>query len=370
MRIGNTTKNWTQNCFVFAGPAIAWPNRRHFFNRSGWANVTPIASHYDYQGHSRAVTFCGTNDTNKRSTQSLGAYGMEGGSSLWNNATPEALPPDVFLICGDRAWQGFPRNIYGGPCYLGQLTLLAPDRQWWKKVTTHPKRGVTGLPPDCDDRITLPSTTERVFMALSVPGAASGTALNQLGKLTCWAEKQASVTTKVLQSLLEDQSSLQHAVLQNRAAIDFLQLAQGHGCEDFEGMCSMNLSDHSKSIHKQLHWLEQHANQIQQNQGFFDGLLTSLFGNLPPCLNSLIIEILRICIVLLAVGIIICICFSCLKKALSKITKHTWLAQKQEGGIVESWLDERGHSLVPLSNLGSDLEVSLGSGGHGILLGR
>ncbi|KFR17721.1 hypothetical protein N306_08836, partial [Opisthocomus hoazin] len=60
------------------------------------------------------------------------------------------------------------------------------------------------------------------------------------------------------------------------AAIDFLLLAQGHGCEDFEGTCWMNLSDHSKSIHRQLPWLEQHANQIQQNQGFFDGLLTLL----------------------------------------------------------------------------------------------
>jgi len=183
-------------------------------------------------------------------------------------------------------------------------------------------------------------------MALLVPGAAGGAALNQLGKLTCWAQKQASVTTKDLQSLLEDQSSLRHAVLQNRDEIDFLLLAQGHGCEDFEGMCCMNLSDHSKSIHKKLQWLEQHANQIQQNQGFFDGLLTSLFGNLPTWLNSLIIEISRICIVLLAVGIIICICFSCLKRALSKMTKQTWLAQKQEGEIVESWMDERGHNLV------------------------
>ncbi|KGL96879.1 hypothetical protein N301_12133, partial [Charadrius vociferus] len=36
------------------------------------------------------------------------------------------------------------------------------------------------------------------------------------------------------------------------AAIYFLLLAQGHGCEDFEGMCCMNLSDHSSSIHEQL----------------------------------------------------------------------------------------------------------------------
>ncbi|KFV57765.1 hypothetical protein N341_03053, partial [Tyto alba] len=40
------------------------------------------------------------------------------------------------------------------------------------------------------------------------------------------------------------------------AAIGFLLLAQGHGCEDFEGMCCMNLSDHSESIHKQLRQLK------------------------------------------------------------------------------------------------------------------
>ncbi|KFO52781.1 hypothetical protein N302_10265, partial [Corvus brachyrhynchos] len=32
------------------------------------------------------------------------------------------------------------------------------------------------------------------------------------------------------------------------AAIDFLLLAHGHGCEDFDDMCCMNLSDHSKSV--------------------------------------------------------------------------------------------------------------------------
>ncbi|KGL74286.1 hypothetical protein N309_10718, partial [Tinamus guttatus] len=41
------------------------------------------------------------------------------------------------------------------------------------------------------------------------------------------------------------------------AAIDFLLLAQGHGCEDFDGLCCMNLSDHSKSIHKSIQELQQ-----------------------------------------------------------------------------------------------------------------
>ncbi|KGL72786.1 hypothetical protein N309_01369, partial [Tinamus guttatus] len=35
-------------------------------------------------------------------------------------------------------------------------------------------------------------------------------------------------------------------------AIDFLLLAQGHECEDCDGMWGMNLSDHSESIHKSI----------------------------------------------------------------------------------------------------------------------
>ncbi|KFO52996.1 hypothetical protein N302_14968, partial [Corvus brachyrhynchos] len=32
------------------------------------------------------------------------------------------------------------------------------------------------------------------------------------------------------------------------AAIDFLLLVHGHSCEEFDGMCCMNLSYHSKLV--------------------------------------------------------------------------------------------------------------------------
>ncbi|KFO94941.1 hypothetical protein N300_00035, partial [Calypte anna] len=47
------------------------------------------------------------------------------------------------------------------------------------------------------------------------------------------------------------------------AAIDFLLLAHGHGCEEFEGMCCMNLSDHSNSIHRQLATLRDNMHKLQ-----------------------------------------------------------------------------------------------------------
>ncbi|KFP27255.1 hypothetical protein N325_09784, partial [Colius striatus] len=40
------------------------------------------------------------------------------------------------------------------------------------------------------------------------------------------------------------------------AAIDFLLLAHGHGCEDFEGMCCMNLSDHLDLIYASIQQLK------------------------------------------------------------------------------------------------------------------
>ncbi|KGL74171.1 hypothetical protein N309_11477, partial [Tinamus guttatus] len=60
------------------------------------------------------------------------------------------------------------------------------------------------------------------------------------------------------------------------AAIDFLLLAHGHGCEEFEGLCCFNLSDHSQSIHQQLRWLKDHTQKITREKGLMDGWLESL----------------------------------------------------------------------------------------------
>ncbi|KFP69344.1 hypothetical protein N310_03184, partial [Acanthisitta chloris] len=37
----------------------------------------------------------------------------------------------------------------------------------------------------------------------------------------------------------------------------FLLLAQGHGCQDFDGMCYMNLSDQSQSIQSSIQQLQE-----------------------------------------------------------------------------------------------------------------
>ncbi|KAK4809287.1 hypothetical protein QYF61_023280 [Mycteria americana] len=149
------------------------------------------------------------------------------------------------------------------------------------------KRGVKGLSPDCDDEPTLLSTTERVFLSLLIPGGAAGRALKQVGQLACWAEKQANVTTQVM-------------------VVRILKAC--------------------------VVWL------------------TSLFGSLPSWLKSLLAEGLRLLIILVIIGLCFCVARSCIKKAFRTMINHAWIAQKQEGGIVEEWLSEKGHSLIDVSN--------------------
>ncbi|KFQ56986.1 hypothetical protein N333_13376, partial [Nestor notabilis] len=47
------------------------------------------------------------------------------------------------------------------------------------------------------------------------------------------------------------------------AAIDFLLLVDGHGCEDFEGLLCMNLSDHSEMVHKSIQTLKELTGKLQ-----------------------------------------------------------------------------------------------------------
>lgn len=67
--------------------------------------------------------------------------------------------------------------------------------------------------------------------------------------------------------MLADVKDSRHATLQDRATIDFLLLAHGHGCEDFEGMSCMNLSDHSVSIHKSIQQLEEGVSKFRVDDG-------------------------------------------------------------------------------------------------------
>ncbi|KFO54410.1 hypothetical protein N302_00931, partial [Corvus brachyrhynchos] len=48
----------------------------------------------------------------------------------------------------------------------------------------------------------------------------------------------------------------------------FLLLAHRHGCEDFDGMCCMNLSDHSKSVFANIKDLQISVSKLREEDEY------------------------------------------------------------------------------------------------------
>ncbi|XP_071886621.1 uncharacterized protein [Anas platyrhynchos] len=291
-----------------------------------------------------------TRDYNDTAKQGLGAYGMEtrgNNCSVWNNCTALALPFDVFLICGDRAWQGIPANAIRCPCYLDKLIVFAPSLSQLREITRH-KWAL--LAPDCNANVELCGVAARAALAILVPGVASAAARNNLEKLVCWAEKQAYATTEILEEMLPDQNSLRHVLLQDQADIDYLLLAQRNGCEDFKGMYCLNVSDHNESIHKSITFLKEHMRKIQYGINPFNQWFTDLFETMPRWLLGLVKEGLRILFAVVSVIIACGIVINVVKGLLAKMLYWAWFAQKRKkkrGELLRDFLkQQKSHGLL------------------------
>ncbi|XP_015711134.1 uncharacterized protein LOC107310204 [Coturnix japonica] len=241
------------------------------------------------------------------------AKGQGSEKYIWNNSTAKALPPGIFLICGDRAWQGIPANAVGGPCYLGWLTILSPHALEWVRLTgnmtkSQKKQSIHALASDCGDKVRLWEPTAWIFSSIFTPGVAAAQALKEIERFV----KQANMTSALLSEPLVDIDSIRHAMLQNRAAIDFLLLAQGHGCKDFEGMCCFNLSDHSESLHKKLECLKEHTRRIGIQDGPSGNWLEGWFGGIAPWFKQLLKVVLIGLLIFLAFMACVPCVFQCL----------------------------------------------------------
>ncbi|RMC19997.1 hypothetical protein DUI87_00843 [Hirundo rustica rustica] len=189
-----------------------------------------------------------------------------------SNHVPAQLPRGIFFICGDRIWPAISTNVKGGPCSIGMLSLLTPNMTLLREQKYRGKRSIKPYDTNCDDNVHTWDKAQRIAVALFSPQAASGAALTQLDRVGCWLSKHARATSLALSDMLMDVDSVRRASLQNRAAIDYLLLTHGHGCEEFEGMCCMNLSDHSKSIHENIKQLQESVNKL--GEGFAEGKKT------------------------------------------------------------------------------------------------
>ncbi|XP_053787455.1 uncharacterized protein LOC128781684 [Vidua chalybeata] len=248
---------------------------------------------------------------------------------------PKELPRGVFLICGDRVWAGIPSKIKGGPCSLGRLTTLTPNKTQildWKRgsQSARQKRSYGEFDPNCDSEIYDWGKGKRVAASIFLPWYAAAKALGEISHLGCWVSKQANATSAALSDLLAEEETTRHATLQNRAAIDFLLLAHGHSCEDFEGMCCFNLSSRSTSIQASIQRIQALVKDLKTETGAVDAVnkIFSQWG-----VPGWAIPIVKGLVWVLIIIFLISVALTIFKKLLSRTTGNVFLIN-QKGGVV------------------------------------
>ncbi|XP_063250546.1 syncytin-A-like [Prinia subflava] len=273
------------------------------------------------------------------------------GSPSKSSNAPLWLPSGMFLICGDRAWAAIPSHIKGGPCSLGRLTVLTPNMSMilQHKYPHRIRRTLHAFDEYCDDELSLWSETQMNLASSLLPGMAAKKALSQLNKVACWLAKQTNATSSALSNLLTDVDSIRHATLQNRAAIDFILLAQGHGCEDFDGMCCMNLSDHSESIHKSIQQLKDSVFKLKVESGSWLDNLFSGWG-LTPWLKDFLRIGMHVMILIIIVLVMIPCLLQCVQRLVNKAIKGVFLVNT-EGGDLGIHKTESQTDLISISGL-------------------
>lgn len=126
--------------------------------------------------------------------------------------------------------------------------------------------------------------------------------------------KHANLTSTALSGLLQDEEITRQATLQNREVIDFLLLLHNHKCEEFEGLCCMNLTSKAGDVQKVIDQMQDMIKDIKRETGdWLENIFTS-WG-----LSGWVTSVIRTGLLILFVFILVLIAFSILRQIVSNL---------------------------------------------------
>ncbi|KAJ7427757.1 hypothetical protein WISP_04110 [Willisornis vidua] len=184
----------------------------------------------------------------------------------------------------------------------------------------------------CDSDMEFWSPGKNLAGSLFIPATGTKRALDLLTKMGCWLAREANATSQASEELLEDTQNNKKVLFQNRAAIDFLLLVNGHGCQEFEGLCCMNFSDNSCSIHSHISQLKSMVHQLKEEKGFsFDDLFSWLpFKGWSETVKKIVVISLVVVIVVVMFMCVLPCFFQCLRTCRATSSPQAFPAQQQQ----------------------------------------
>ncbi|KAK1330269.1 hypothetical protein QTO34_010457 [Cnephaeus nilssonii] len=122
------------------------------------------------------------------------------------------------------------------------------------------------MTPNSNDNPLLWSPADYTALTIFVMLVMGGFLNVEVTWLACGMVKAQNTTSRATQGTNQELSQAREAVLENRAAIDYLLLWHNHGCEELKGMCYFNLSDNSQLIENNIQQITETISKIKQQE--------------------------------------------------------------------------------------------------------
>lgn len=186
-------------------------------------------------------------------------------SSISYGSGHTRLPAGWFLICGLTVYTYIPANSTGGPCSLGRLTVLTPQKH---PVTRAEQYLSMTLPAACNDNLHLWSPAEYVSFTVFVTSVMVTPPHVEKGRLACSIIKALNTTARAVSAKNLELGQVGEAVLEHRAALDYILLSRHHrGCDHFQGLCCFNLSDGSQLTEQNTQQVNETISKAKPREG-------------------------------------------------------------------------------------------------------
>lgn len=211
-----------------------------------------------------------------------------------------SLPMGWFYTCERETFNYIPANLSDTRCCLSRLAVILPDRTDLI-VPNRIRRWSPYTAPGCNDDVGLLTDAEVLvmigsFVALPSIGVHAEAAVR---RLACKVVKGLNATSTALALINQELQEQRQAILDNRAAIDYLLLFHHQGCEKIKNMCCFNLTDNGEKIDDTIKQLKDLANKVHnEDGGDLFKWLTSWLPNL-QWVKQLFLAIAIVCVCLL-----------------------------------------------------------------------
>uniref|UniRef100_A0A670XRW5 Uncharacterized protein n=1 Tax=Pseudonaja textilis TaxID=8673 RepID=A0A670XRW5_PSETE len=213
------------------------------------------------------------------------------------------LPDGLWLLCGDDAYQQWPKN-WSGVCTIGFVIPVIYKLE--------------GLPigmrirnREVDSGLTVGGNLWTQISRAAIPPLGIAMNYRDIHILNNFTVAMFNDTIRSIKMLNEEVSEIRQVTLQNRYALDIMLAAKGGVCALIHSHCCVFIHNYEPNITRTVHDME---DRIAEHEAGKDGFNKSLWALLWDWLpdSSWLRLLLQLVVIIVIILIMLCCCIQCI----------------------------------------------------------